>query len=94
MMLTKRRLVSLPVKLRTFLVVNSTAPAAMANRVSSPPRPTLTPGCHLVPRWRIRISPSLTRSEPNRLTPRRLDIESRPRAVDPPALRCAILVVL
>ena len=31
-----------------------------ANSVSSPPRPTPSPGWNLVPRWRTRISPALT----------------------------------
>src|SRR5439155_8258523 len=64
--------------------------AASANRVSSPPRPTLVPGWNLVPRWRTRISPALTTWPPNRFTPRRLALESRPlRELDAPFL-CAM----
>src|SRR5215470_6080222 len=76
--------------LRPRLVPNSTEPVASANSVSSPPRPTLTPGWNLVPRWRTRISPALTTCPPNRLTPSRLAVESRPlRELDAPFL-CAI----
>src|SRR5690606_30181294 len=73
--------------LRPRLVPNSTAPAERANRVSSPPRPTPTPGWNLVPRWRTRISPALTSWPPKRLTPRRCALESRPlRVLDAPFL--------
>src|ERR1700754_4894318 len=69
---------------------NSTAPGAVANRVSSPPRPTLTPGWKWVPRWRTMISPALTTSPPNRLTPSRWAAESRPlRELEAPFL-CAM----
>src|SRR6201984_491604 len=57
--------------LRPRLTPNSTAPASLANNVSSPPRPTPVPGWNLVPRWRTRISPAWTTWPPNRLTPRR-----------------------
>src|SRR5690606_28761862 len=46
--------------LRPPFAPNCTAPAARANSVSSPPRPTFTPGWKCVPRWRTRISPALT----------------------------------
>src|SRR5581483_6035847 len=70
---------------------NWTAPATSANSVSSRPRPTPTPGWNLVPRWRIRISPALTFSPPNRFTPRRCAFESRPlRELEAPFL-CAMV---
>src|SRR5436190_5818812 len=76
--------------LRPRLLPNCTAPAARANSVSSPPRPTSSPGWNLVPRWRIRISPALTCCPPKRLTPKRCAWESRPfRELDAPFL-CAI----
>src|SRR5690606_41170271 len=68
--------------LRPRLVPNSTAPVASANRVSSLPRPTLSPGWNFVPRWRTRISPALTNWPPKRLTPRRWALESRPFRVE------------
>src|SRR5690625_3377480 len=46
--------------LRPRRLPNSTAPEARAKRVSSLPRPTLSPGWNLVPRWRTMISPALT----------------------------------
>src|SRR5882757_1556885 len=76
--------------LRPRLVANSTAPGAVANSVSSPPHPTLTPGWKWVPRWRTMISPALTTWPPNRLTPSRWALESRPlRELEAPFL-CAI----
>src|SRR3978361_2074338 len=69
---------------------NSTEPAASANRVSSPPRPTLTPGWKWVPRWRTMISPALTSWPPKRLTPRRWELESRPLRVDDAPFLCAM----
>src|SRR5204862_4015674 len=73
--------------LRPRRLPNCTAPAARANSVSSPPRPTRSPGWNLVPRWRIRISPALTCCPPNRLTPSRCALESRPlRELDAPFL--------
>ena len=41
-----------------------TTPSTRANRVSSEPRPTLTPGSTEVPRWRIRMEPAHTVSPP------------------------------
>src|SRR6202000_1565322 len=77
--------------LRPRLSPNWTLPSTRANSVSSPPRPTLTPGWNLVPRWRIRISPALTTWPPKRLTPSRWALESRPlRELDAPFL-CAIV---
>src|SRR3954454_3982956 len=76
--------------LRRRFYPNSTARGAVANSVSSPPRPTLTPGWKWVPRWRTMISPALTTCPPNRLTPRRWEFESRPlRELEAPFL-CAI----
>src|ERR1700722_11146073 len=80
--------------LRPRLGPNSTAPGAVANSVSSPPRPTFRPGWKWVPRWRTRISPALTIWPPNRLTPRRCAFESRPlRELEAPFL-CAICCFL
>src|SRR5918997_6652407 len=63
---------------RPRLVPNCTAPASRANSVSSPPRPTPSPGWKWVPRWRTRISPALTTWPPKRFTPRNWALESRP----------------
>ena len=65
---------------------NFTLPGARANSVSSPPRPTFTPGWNLVPRWRTMIAPACTAPPSNTFTPRRLDSESRPFLVEPPPL--------
>src|SRR6202165_1780451 len=79
--------------LRPRLTPNSTAPGALANRVSSPPRPTFTPGWKWVPRWRTRISPALTIWPPKRLTPSRWAAESRPlRELEAPFL-CAMCLL-
>src|SRR6478735_4680237 len=78
--------------LRPRLTPNSTAPAALANRVSSPPRPTLTPGWKWVPRWRTMISPALTTWPPKRLTPSRWELESRPFLVEAAPFLCAIWI--
>ena len=43
---------------------NLTIPSVKANKVSSLPRPTLTPGITEVPRWRIRMEPAVTLSPP------------------------------
>src|SRR5690606_33495505 len=76
--------------LRPPFAPNSTAPADRANSVSSPPRPTLTPGWKWVPRWRTMISPALTTWPPKRFTPRRCALESRPLRVDDAPFLCAI----
>ena len=68
--------------LRPRLVPNSTWPAASANSVSSPPRPTRSPGWKWVPRWRTMISPALTSWPPKRFTPSRWALESRPLRED------------
>src|SRR4249919_1694251 len=52
-------------------VPNSTWPATRANKVSSLPRPTPTPGWKWVPRCLTMISPAFTCWPPNRLTPSR-----------------------
>ena len=72
-------------------VPNSTLPAAVANRVSSLPRPTLRPGWKWVPRWRTMISPALTNWPPKRLTPRRCALESRPLREEPRPFLCAMV---
>src|SRR5690242_7709861 len=76
--------------LRPRRVPNSTAPAASANRVSSPPRPTLEPGWKWVPRWRTMISPALTSWPPNRFTPSRWALESRPLREELAPFLCAM----
>src|ERR1035438_1313081 len=80
MMLTARRPRTLP---------NSTLPAMSAKRVSSPPRPTPGPGWKWVPRCRMMTSPALTFCSPNRLTPRRWALESRPLRLDDAPFLCA-----
>src|SRR5215468_1975242 len=76
--------------LRPRLVPNVTCPAASAKSVSSPPRPTRSPGWNLVPRCRTMISPALTSWPPKRFTPSRWASESRPlRELEAPFL-CAM----
>src|SRR5947209_1757300 len=75
---------------RPRLWPNCTAPVISANRVSSPPRPTLSPGWKWVPRWRTRISPALTCWPPKRLTPSRWALESRPLREDDAPFLCAM----
>src|SRR6185436_9577664 len=80
--------------LRPRFTPNVTAPGAVANSVSSPPRPTFTPGWKWVPRWRTMISPALTIWPPKRLTPSRWAAESRPlRELEAPFL-CAMCRLL
>src|SRR5206468_1520630 len=69
---------------------NATCPSVSAKRVWSLPRPTLSPGCHLVPRWRTMMLPARTDSLPNFFTPRRLLSLSRPLRDEPPAFLCAM----
>src|SRR5688572_7873193 len=52
--------------------------------------PTPSPGCHLVPRWRMMMLPAITCWPPNFFTPRRRPAESRPLRDEPPAFLCAI----
>src|SRR5688500_20034394 len=53
--------------------------------------PTLSPGCHLVPRWRTMMLPARAAWLPNNFTPRRLLSLSRPLRDEPPAFLCAML---
>src|SRR4051794_36794681 len=69
---------------------NATQPSVSANKVWSLPRPTLLPGCHLVPRWRTMMLPARTACPPNFFTPRRLLSLSRPLRDEPPAFLCAM----
>src|SRR5580658_4133268 len=73
---------------------NWTLPSTSANSVSSPPRPTPSPGWKCVPRWRTMISPAFTCWPPKRLTPRRWAFESRPLRLDDAPFLCAISVLL
>src|SRR5262245_12011148 len=57
---------------------NCTVPSAVANSVSSPPRPTFSPGWKRVPRWRTRMAPARTEAPEPTFTPRRCALESRP----------------
>src|ERR1700693_2835884 len=65
-------------------------PGTFANSVSSLPRPTLSPGKNFVPRWRTRREPPVTSWPPNRLTPRRCELESRPLREEPCPFLCAM----
>ncbi len=76
--LTNVRESSLPEYRATLRLENLTKPSAKAKRVSSVPRPTFFPGCHLVPRWRTKTSPVFTTEPSERLTPRYFGCESRP----------------
>src|SRR6478609_3206117 len=80
--------------LRPRRVPNCTAPAVRANSVSSPPRPTFTPGWKWVPRWRTMISPALTTWPPKRFTPRRWAFESRPLREELAPFLCAMTNLL
>src|SRR6266567_4559969 len=53
-------------------------PSTVANRVSSPPRRTLSPGWNRVPRWRTMIVPARTFVPVVTFTPSRCEAESRP----------------
>src|SRR5918994_2015424 len=72
--------------LRRLRWPNFTLPLAVANSVSSPPRPTFSPGWIRVPRWRTMIVPALIAVPSNTFTPRRLACESRPFLVEPAPL--------
>src|SRR5260221_10040675 len=67
-----------------------TTPSFRAKSVSSLPTPTLTPGENRVPRCRTRMLPAVTFSPPNRFTPRRCALLSRPFRELPPPFLCAI----
>src|SRR4051794_5477471 len=72
--------------LRPLRLPNFTLPGASANSVSSPPRPTFSPGWKRVPRWRTMMAPAVTVCPSNTFTPRRLASLSRPLRVEPPPL--------
>jgi hypothetical protein len=61
-----------------------TTPSVSAKSVSSLPIPTPTPGEKAVPRWRTMMLPAVTVSPPNRFTPRRCELLSRPFLELPP----------
>src|SRR6185312_5877746 len=69
---------------------NTTLPSTFANSVWSVPVPTFRPARTGVPRWRMMMFPARTRSPPKRFTPSRLEWESRPFLVLPPAFLCAM----
>jgi len=71
---------------------NFTLPVARAKMVWSRPIPTFVPGCTRVPRCRTMIVPGRTSSPSKRLTPSRLDWESRPFLALPPLFLCAMLL--
>ena len=62
---------------------NLTVPSINANKVSSPPLPTLVPGCILVPLCLTIILPAVTTCPSYLLTPNLYDIESLPFLEDP-----------
>src|SRR5262252_4530613 len=64
--------------LRPLRWPNRTTPSVVANRVSSLPRRTLSPGWNFVPRWRTMIAPARTFVPVVTFTPSRWDAESRP----------------
>src|SRR5579863_3299983 len=70
---------------------NTTMPSTFANRVSSLPRPTLSPALKREPRCRTRMEPPVTSSPPKAFTPRRCALESRPFLELPRPFLCAIL---
>src|SRR3954467_500271 len=70
--------------LRPLRSANFTEPLAFANSVSSPPRPTFSPGWNLVPRWRTMMAPAVTIVPSYTFTPRRWAWELRPLRVEPP----------
>src|SRR4051794_40866214 len=78
--------------LRPRLVPNCTCRAGGANGVSSPPRPTSSPGWKWVPRCRTMISPALTSWPPKRFTPSRWAFESRPLREELAPFLCAMVV--
>src|SRR5580704_17537504 len=73
---------------------NSTMPLTLANRVSSLPRPTFSPGFKGVPRCRTMIEPPGTICPPKTFTPRRCAFESRPFLELPKPFLCAICACL
>ena len=76
--------------LRPRLLPNSTAPGLEGEQGVVATATDVHAGWMWVPRWRTRISPALTFWPPNRLTPSRWALESRPlRELDAPFL-CAM----
>src|SRR5260370_70603 len=73
-----QRASTMPTSWRPLRRPNRTTPSAVANSVSSPPRPTLSPGWKRVPRWRTMMVPARTLVPAPTLTPRRCAAESRP----------------
>src|SRR5258708_39614033 len=61
--------------------------------VSPLPMPVPSPDLKRVPRWRTMISPPVTVSPANTLTPRRFAFESRPLREEPRPFLCAIAVL-
>src|SRR5437868_8117189 len=55
--------------------------------------PALRPARNLLPRWRTTMLPAMTCSPPNFFRPSRLDSESRPLRVLPPAFLCAMALL-
>src|SRR5688500_20330225 len=58
--------------------------------VKSVPSPTLRPGCHFVPHWRMMMLPATTFSPPNFFTPRYCGLLSRPFLDEPTPFLCAM----
>src|SRR5215469_4997604 len=69
---------------------NLMRPVILANKVSSLPRPTLSPGFTRVPRCRTMMVPPGTSCPPNALKPSRCAFESRPFRDVPCPFLCAI----
>src|ERR1700719_4368014 len=65
-------------------------PVTLAKRVSSLPRPTLSPALRRVPRWRTMMEPPGTSCPPKAFTPSRCAFESRPFLELPNPFLCAI----
>src|SRR5512143_3871434 len=68
-----------------------TTPATLANRLSSPPRPTFLPGLKRVPRWRTRMLPPVTAWPGKAFIPRRRPTLSRPLRELPTPFLCAMV---
>src|SRR5437660_8887921 len=75
------------------LSMNLIRPVILAKRVSSLPRPTLSPGFTRVPRCRTMMVPPGTSCPPNALNPSRCEFESRPFREVPCPFLCAISVL-
>src|SRR5208337_4750488 len=71
---------------------NLIRPVILANKVSSLPRPTLSPGFTRVPRCRTIMVPPGTSCPPNALNPSRCALESRPFRDVPCPFLCAIKI--